>query len=378
MSGFSGRLRASWISRFRPIRTRSATSVRAFLADRSPSAYVRAMADDERGLHRRALARARGARLDRRPRPRGAGRPRARPRRRGGGARGDGPRPVPRPVLLVRDRRRRSRRAGSARSSCSNRSPTGRAAARSRSRSSGHGDPVDRDPHPRPAQGRRLGAHRAEAARARRSHRRLGDRRGAHARRGSGRSSSRTPAADAVPTMDPTRKAARLVLDETPAIPIGPLGDHTAIWRRVADDSAVGARGRARRRVRGRDGDGGRVLEGPRAVRQADRDAPGDPAQDRRHAAPARARSGRRALRGLGVRRGRRAPRPRRGDREELDGRGRGVRDRREHPGARRGRLHLGHATRSFFYKRAKQNDTLLGYQGWQRQRIADLVLDAA
>ena len=30
-----------------------------------------------------------------------------------------------------------------------------------------------------------------------------------------------------------------------------------------------------------------------------------------------------------------------------------------------------------FFYKRAKQNDTLLGYQGWQRQRIADLVLDA-
>jgi alkylation response protein AidB-like acyl-CoA dehydrogenase len=30
-----------------------------------------------------------------------------------------------------------------------------------------------------------------------------------------------------------------------------------------------------------------------------------------------------------------------------------------------------------FFYKRAKQNDTLLGYQGWQRQRIADFVLDA-
>ena len=30
-----------------------------------------------------------------------------------------------------------------------------------------------------------------------------------------------------------------------------------------------------------------------------------------------------------------------------------------------------------FFYKRAKQNDQLLGYQGWQRQRIADFVLDA-
>ena len=31
-----------------------------------------------------------------------------------------------------------------------------------------------------------------------------------------------------------------------------------------------------------------------------------------------------------------------------------------------------------FFYKRAKQNDVMLGYQGWQRQRVADLVLDPA
>jgi alkylation response protein AidB-like acyl-CoA dehydrogenase len=29
-----------------------------------------------------------------------------------------------------------------------------------------------------------------------------------------------------------------------------------------------------------------------------------------------------------------------------------------------------------FLYKRAKLNDLLLGYQGWHRQRIADLVLD--
>jgi alkylation response protein AidB-like acyl-CoA dehydrogenase len=47
------------------------------------------------------------------------------------------------------------------------------------------------------------------------------------------------PDAVAVPTMDPTRKAARLELGETPAIPIGPIGDHTAIWRRVADDAAI-------------------------------------------------------------------------------------------------------------------------------------------
>jgi alkylation response protein AidB-like acyl-CoA dehydrogenase len=31
-----------------------------------------------------------------------------------------------------------------------------------------------------------------------------------------------------------------------------------------------------------------------------------------------------------------------------------------------------------FYYKRAKQNDVMLGYQGFQRQRLADLVLDPA
>ncbi len=48
------------------------------------------------------------------------------------------------------------------------------------------------------------------------------------------------PTADAVPTMDPTRKASRLELNDTPGVPIGPRGDHTAIWRRVSDDAAVG------------------------------------------------------------------------------------------------------------------------------------------
>ena len=31
-----------------------------------------------------------------------------------------------------------------------------------------------------------------------------------------------------------------------------------------------------------------------------------------------------------------------------------------------------------FYYKRAKMNDAMLGYQGWQRRRLADLVLDDA
>jgi alkylation response protein AidB-like acyl-CoA dehydrogenase len=31
-----------------------------------------------------------------------------------------------------------------------------------------------------------------------------------------------------------------------------------------------------------------------------------------------------------------------------------------------------------FLYKRAKQNDLMLGYQGWQRRRVADFVLDGS
>lgn len=47
------------------------------------------------------------------------------------------------------------------------------------------------------------------------------------------------PEAELVPTFDGGRKVARLVLDDTPAEPVGPDGDHTAIWRRIADDANV-------------------------------------------------------------------------------------------------------------------------------------------
>src|SRR5262245_37647335 len=43
----------------------------------------------------------------------------------------------------------------------------------------------------------------------------------------------------AVPGLDPTRKLARLQLEGTRAERVGPEGDHTAFWQRVADDSAV-------------------------------------------------------------------------------------------------------------------------------------------
>jgi alkylation response protein AidB-like acyl-CoA dehydrogenase len=45
--------------------------------------------------------------------------------------------------------------------------------------------------------------------------------------------------AETVPTWDPTRKVARLQLDDVAARPVGPDGDHTAIWRRIVDDGCV-------------------------------------------------------------------------------------------------------------------------------------------
>ncbi|UCE84942.1 MAG: acyl-CoA/acyl-ACP dehydrogenase [Deltaproteobacteria bacterium] len=47
------------------------------------------------------------------------------------------------------------------------------------------------------------------------------------------------PAATPLPTLDPTRKIASLELRDTPAEPVGPESDHTRIWRRVVDDGCV-------------------------------------------------------------------------------------------------------------------------------------------
>ena len=49
----------------------------------------------------------------------------------------------------------------------------------------------------------------------------------------------RSPRTDPVVNLDPTRKLARLVLDEEPVEPLGPPGDQTALWRAVLDDVSV-------------------------------------------------------------------------------------------------------------------------------------------
>ncbi len=42
-----------------------------------------------------------------------------------------------------------------------------------------------------------------------------------------------------VPSLDPTRKLARLVFEDAPVVPLGPAGSQSGLWERVQDDMAV-------------------------------------------------------------------------------------------------------------------------------------------
>ncbi len=48
-----------------------------------------------------------------------------------------------------------------------------------------------------------------------------------------------SPRGEAVPSLDPTRKLARLVLEEEPVEPLGPVGDQSGLWRGVLEDVSV-------------------------------------------------------------------------------------------------------------------------------------------
>ena len=183
------------------------------------------------------------------------------------------------------------------------------------------------------------------------------------------------PQCEPVATLDPTRKAARLVLDDTPVEPIGVRGDHTGIWRRIADDAAVmlaaelvGASEAALdlgveyakvrvqfdrpiasfQAIRHKAVDMLHHLELARvgahyAAWASDVD---DPARE--HAAAMAKSYGAEAAVYVTA--------------EDIQ-------------------IHGGvgftwDCDAHFYFKRAKQNDAMLGYQGWQRQRLADLVLD--
>jgi alkylation response protein AidB-like acyl-CoA dehydrogenase len=182
------------------------------------------------------------------------------------------------------------------------------------------------------------------------------------------------PRGEAVPTMDPTRKAARIVLDEEPAEPIGPRRDHTAVWRRVVDDAAVAL---AAELVGATEAALGEATEYAKARVQFDR--PIATFQVIRHKAVDMLQ--RLELARVGTHYAAWASDAEDESREHAAAMAKGFageaavfvsgEDIQIHGGV--GFTWDCHA--HFFFKRAKMNDAMLGYQGWQRRRLADLVL---
>jgi alkylation response protein AidB-like acyl-CoA dehydrogenase len=183
------------------------------------------------------------------------------------------------------------------------------------------------------------------------------------------------PECEPVPTMDPTRKAARLVLDETPAEPVGIRGDHTARWRRIADDGAAMLCAELIGTC-----DAALQLAVEYAKTRVQFDRPIATFQAIRHKTVDMLH--RTELARVGTHYAAWA--------SDVDDPGREaavamakayVAEAAVFVTAEDIQIHGGvgftwDCDAHFFYKRAKQNDILLGYQGWQRARLADLVLN--
>jgi alkylation response protein AidB-like acyl-CoA dehydrogenase len=185
------------------------------------------------------------------------------------------------------------------------------------------------------------------------------------------------PGCEPVPTLDPTRKAARLVLDEHPAERIGTPGDHTAIWRRVVDDAAVML---AAELVGASDAALALAVEYAKVRVQFDR--PIASFQAIRHKAVDMLH--RLELARVGTHYAAWTSDVDHPEREHAAAMAKGfAAEAAVFVTAEDIQVHGGvgftwDCDAHWYYKRAKQNDILLGYQGWQRRRLADLVLEPA
>ena len=186
-----------------------------------------------------------------------------------------------------------------------------------------------------------------------------------------------SPAATPVPTLDPTRKAARLVLEEQPAERIGIPGDHTALWRRVADDAGVML---AAELVGASDAALELGVEYAKARVQFDR--PIASFQAIRHKAVDMLH--RLELARVGTHYAAWTSDVDHPEREHAAAMAKGyAAEAAVFVTAEDIQIHGGvgftwECDAHWYYKRAKQNDAMLGYQGWQRRRLADLVLEPA
>ena len=199
---------------------------------RRPSAYVRAMLDDDRGLHRRAVGRSwstsAGSALLVPEAHGGARRSGSSTRGRAGG---DGPAAVPGPVLLVGGARDARGRAGSALDDLLRRLASGATAGTVALEELGHGDPRRPRAHPGRPQGGPLAARRARSRSCSTATPPTGCSSSARTqRRASARSSSRRPRASRCRRSTSPARSARLDA-RRPRRPSrsGPTGDHTAL-----------------------------------------------------------------------------------------------------------------------------------------------------
>jgi alkylation response protein AidB-like acyl-CoA dehydrogenase len=185
------------------------------------------------------------------------------------------------------------------------------------------------------------------------------------------------PDAEAIPTLDPTRKAARLLLEDTPAVPIGPDADHTATWRRIVDDAAVML---AAELVGACDAALALAVEYAKVRVQFDR--PIASFQAIRHKAVDMLH--RLELSRVGAHYAAWTSDVDDPAREHAAAMAKGfVGEAAVFISSEDIQIHGGvgftwDCDAHFYYKRAKQNDAMLGYQGFQRRRLADLVLDPA
>jgi alkylation response protein AidB-like acyl-CoA dehydrogenase len=182
------------------------------------------------------------------------------------------------------------------------------------------------------------------------------------------------PPCELVPTLDPTRKAARLVLEETPVEPVGFTGDHTRAWRRVVDDGAtllcaemIGVC------------DAALELAVEYAKVRVQFDRPIASFQAIRHKAVDMLH--RVELARVGTHYAAWTSDVDDAARESAVAMAKGyVGEAAVFVTGEDIQIHGGvgftwDCDAHFYFKRAKQNDVMLGYQGWQRRRLADLVL---
>ena len=185
------------------------------------------------------------------------------------------------------------------------------------------------------------------------------------------------PAGEPVPTLDPTRKASRVVLDGTVGRPLGPIGDHRNIWTRVVDDGAVML---AAELVGTSDAALALAIDYANARIQFDR--PLAKFQAIRHKAVDMLH--RAELARVGVQYAAWTSDVDDPDRERAAAMAKSyAAEAAVYVTGEDIQIHGGvgftwDCPAHYYFKRAKQNDVMLGYEGWQRRRLADLLLGAA